>query len=68
MKQPEFPDIGNKMDVANHRLQVAKEEVERNSAKRNKSQSEDGAIMFSLVTKSPHSCIMRKVSDKQYLK
>ena len=56
------------MDVANHRLQVAKEEVERNSAKRNKSQSEDGGIMFSLVTKSPHSCIMRKVSDKQYLK
>lgn len=27
MKQPEFPDIGNKMDVANHRLQVAKEDL-----------------------------------------
>ena len=28
MKQPELPDIGNKMDVAKHRLQVAKEDLE----------------------------------------
>lgn len=27
MKQPELPDIGDKMDIANHRLQVAKEDL-----------------------------------------
>lgn len=28
MKQPELPDIGDKMDVANHRLRVAKEDLQ----------------------------------------
>ncbi len=27
MKQPDFGDTGNKKDVANHRLQVAKEDL-----------------------------------------
>ena len=28
MKQPELPDIGDKMDVANHRLRVAEEDLQ----------------------------------------
>ena len=28
MKQPELPDIGNKIDVAKHRLRVAKEDLQ----------------------------------------
>ena len=28
MKQPELPDIGDKIDVANHRLRVAKEDLQ----------------------------------------
>ena len=27
MKQPDLPDIGNKYDVANHRIQVAQEDL-----------------------------------------
>ena len=28
MKQPELPDIGDKTDVAKHRLRVAKEDLQ----------------------------------------
>ena len=28
MKQPELPDVGDKIDIANHRLRVAKEDLQ----------------------------------------